>query len=331
MPSHIASRCAGSATSYSAALGTAHVRCMRQACEKVSCKHLSVLSNPNHHCSGARPVISFATRISRLSPACWWPTPHLWTGEGGWRQGPRSACELGLSFEETAANICECKQKSIKNTCNCKVVKSHKKSKRTGCAQDCHSFQAVLRSIARMLLDQSWKIQPSWARHSWCFEARTASGWACCARSDFSSNFAFATVALPGNTEVFNTAKRLTIKGPWLPVAYPNWKESIQSMYILLVFNVSRWINTDFSPFMQEAFVEQWNDDNDDPFKPQQALWCGLATNSRLWARCRELDYLRKGWMMVNVRFACSLTNDFCKPATTFSPTAYWGLLRTLL
>lgn len=22
-------------------------------------------------------------------------------------------------------------------------------------------------------------------------------------------------------------------------------------------------------------------------------------------------------------RFACSLTNDFCKPATTFNPTAY--------
>lgn len=39
MPSHIASRCAGSATSYGAALCTAHVRCMRQACEKVSCKH----------------------------------------------------------------------------------------------------------------------------------------------------------------------------------------------------------------------------------------------------------------------------------------------------
>lgn len=161
MPSHIASRCAGSATSYSAALGTAHVRCMRQACEKVSCKHLWVLSNRNHHCSGARPVISFATRISRLSPACWWPTPHLWTGEGGWRQGPRSACELGLSFEETAANMCECaecKQKSTKNTCNCKVVKSHKKSKRTGCAQDCHSFQAVLRSIARMLLDHTRSV-----------------------------------------------------------------------------------------------------------------------------------------------------------------------------
>lgn len=66
--------------------------------------------------------------------------------------------------------------------------------------------------------------------------------------------------------------------------------------------SVSRWINTDFSPLMQEAFVEQRNDHHDDPFMPQQALWCGLATNSRLWARCRGLDYLRKGWMMVNVK-----------------------------
>ena len=39
------------------------------------------------------------------------------------------------------------------------------------------------------------------------------------------------------------------------------------------------------------------------PFKPQQALWCGLATNSRLWARCRELDYLRKGWMSSSQAF----------------------------
>ena len=192
-------------------------------------------------------------------------------------------------------------------------------------------------SRLRMLLDHTrsvvWKIQPSWARHSWCFEARTASGWACCARSDFSSNFAFATVALPGNTEVFNSQK-VDDQRSVVACGLSELKriDSV-NVYILLVFNVSRWINTDFSPLMQEAFVEQWNDDNDDPFtfKPQQALWCGLATNSRLWARCRELDYLRKGWMMVNVRFACSLTNDFCKPATTFSPTAYWGLLRTLL